>query len=109
MCVGLVSGRRSTSGKNPCRSTYQPGVLGHTMTDLHVSNPKETHGVAAAQGVPVLVTTVELAAVLRVHPSTVRRWVRAGAPVLRLPGALRFDLEAVRLWLDTGRDEHDVR
>lgn len=78
------------------------------MTDLQASNPRETHGAAPTQGIPALVTTVELAAVLRVHPSTIRRWVLAGAPVLRLPGSLRFDIGAVRSWLETGRVVSDV-
>jgi len=49
--------------------------------------------------VPELLTTSELARKLRVHPATVRRWVVAGAPVLRLPGSMRFDLDSVCQWL----------
>lgn len=48
---------------------------------------------------PELLTTSELARKLRVHPATVRRWVHAGAPVLRLPGSMRFDLDSVCRWL----------
>lgn|GEM_PF-4158178 len=78
------------------------------MTDQRANTSMATHRVKPAQGAPVLVTTVELAAVLRVHPSTIRRWVLAGAPVLRLPGSLRFDMAAVRSWLETGRAVSDV-
>lgn len=53
-------------------------------------------------------TTSEMAEALRVHPATIRRWVLAGAPVLRLPGSLRFDIGAVRSWLETGRVVSDV-
>jgi excisionase family DNA binding protein len=52
-----------------------------------------------------ILSTVELAAALRVHPATVRRWVRRGAPSLGIPGGhLRFSVREVMRWLRKGQE-----
>lgn len=46
-----------------------------------------------------LMTTEEVARHYQVAPQTVRRWAASGAPAVKLPGALRFEPEALRGWL----------
>lgn len=49
-----------------------------------------------------LLTPVELAAHLRVKPSTVERWRRVGygPPVTRAGGSVRYTVGGVRSWLE---------
>lgn len=55
-----------------------------------------------------ILTTEEIAVALRVHPATVRRWVRRGAPALGTSGGhLRFSLGEVMAWLRKGDEVHD--
>ncbi len=46
-----------------------------------------------------LLTTEDVADHYQVTPQTVRRWAASGAPTLKLPGALRFEPQALRGWL----------
>lgn len=65
--------------------------------------------VPAPQGMPVaLLTTKEVAAVLRVKESTVRHWVCIGAlPNVKFPGAVRYRIDAIQAWIDSAsRDGH---
>jgi excisionase family DNA binding protein len=63
-------------------------------------------------GVPAflttLLTTKEVAALLRVKESTVRHWVCTGAlPNVKFPGAVRYRVDAIQSWIDSAsRDGH---
>lgn len=46
-----------------------------------------------------MLTRKELAAVLKVHVNTIDRYVKAGMPVVKKVGAVRFDIDAVMCWL----------
>ena len=48
-----------------------------------------------------LLTVDDVAGVFKVHPETVRRWIKAGCPVsCQLGRAYRLDTKAVLKWLD---------
>ena len=49
-----------------------------------------------------LMTRRETAEHFRVSVATVDRWVRRGAPFLRVGCVKRFDRDALRAWLDSG-------
>lgn len=42
----------------------------------------------------------ELAEELRVHVRTLRRWLKDGMPHYKVGNVLRFDLEAVKKWME---------
>lgn len=51
-------------------------------------------------------TVREVAGVFHVSPETVRRWVKRGAPNVRMGGpgsGIRFDMLALESWLDKYR------
>ena len=50
-----------------------------------------------------LLTVNELAALLKVHPKTVRAWVKQGKiPVIKMPGrGVRFDQDKIEKWIET--------
>ena len=66
----------------------------------------------AGSGVPAMLTTLlttrEVAALLRVKESTVRHWVCTGAlPNVKFPGAVRYRVDAIQAWIDSAsRDGH---
>jgi excisionase family DNA binding protein len=48
-----------------------------------------------------LLTVDDVAGVFKVHPETVRRWIRDGCPVsCQLGRAYRLDMKQVLKWLD---------
>lgn len=52
---------------------------------------------------PKLLTTVEAAEILRLHPVTLRRKAAAGmVPCLRISGRFRFYESRLMAWLDAG-------
>lgn len=54
----------------------------------------------------MLINTTELAEYLGVTSDTIRRWCRDGMPHLRTAGGyLRFDMEAVKEWLNHCNEE----
>lgn len=60
---------------------------------------------------PALLTTEALAHELSVSTKTVRRMQTQGLPCVRVGGRVRYDLAAVRAWLERpegGRPESDV-
>lgn len=53
-----------------------------------------------------MMTTQDVANLLRVKPDTVRRWAREGElPVVTLGGVLRFDPNDVKKFVDKGRSK----
>jgi phage terminase Nu1 subunit (DNA packaging protein) len=50
-----------------------------------------------------MITTRELMGILNVSHVTLIRWRRAGMPHVRLGRVIRYDLDAVKLWMD---EEH---
>lgn len=54
----------------------------------------------------MLLTTVEAAEYLRVHPSTIRRWTQVpGVPQVRLGGRVLFDRDELDAWIDACKQE----
>lgn len=62
--------------------------------------PARTTGVILAALTPSLLTTVEVAALLRVHPKHVYRLLKRGLPARRVGDEWRFDPEAVLKWAE---------
>lgn len=46
-----------------------------------------------------MLTRNELAELLKVHVNTIDRYVKKGMPVIKVTGAVRFDLDDVMAWL----------
>jgi excisionase family DNA binding protein len=54
---------------------------------------------------PALLEAAELAAICRVHPATVTRWIRTGktpVPPIKVGGRVKFSRAAVEKWLEMG-------
>ena len=55
------------------------------------------------------VTVPEAAQHLRVHPDTLRRWIREGAPAVSQGGRWRVDLHELESWIATKPGKHSQR
>jgi len=47
----------------------------------------------------------ELSVELNIHPNTIYRLVEAGMPVMRFGKMFRFDLDKVKVWLESDKDK----
>jgi excisionase family DNA binding protein len=49
-----------------------------------------------------LITVKELSEILSVKPKTIYQWVELGQiPCIKLNGTVRFDLEDIKVWIDS--------
>src|SRR5277367_4171209 len=86
---GASRGRPETSGRPPAAQRFRSAFAMATPTN-------------------VLLTTVEVAAVLHVHPKHVYRLLKKGLPARRVGSEWRFDRDDVLAWSGGGAHPRDT-
>ena len=90
-------------GRIPGHPAQHPAGILLGQVPLGVAQPEEVvrDGHRGRRGMNRLLTTDEVADLLNVKPSTIRKWVHLEQiPVVRLGRAVRFRVEAVEKWVN---------